>query len=423
MSTSPNTDTKRVVISALASLSPLGVSGSAIESLLEAECAPHTLLGGDASFPLVTLSSACEEVVARLLSEKERYQKVDRVTQLAVATACETLIRYQASSPVPEVAPIECVSIGSSRGATISLEATHAQHLGNGDRSVPTYTSPMTTAGNISSWVAQEAIDQSIAGQGYTSSSGDTSGSSIVALNTSMTCSSAFHSLLVALGFLRGGMAAAALFGGAESCLTSYTLQQLRALKIYSQAGSSAWPCKPLAAGEIAPLANTVVLGEGAGSAVLHFYDGISRPGDLELCGVGWQMEAIPSATGVSADGAAFEGAMRRATRGASGIDAVIAHAPGSVRGDEAELAAIARVFGGDIPVLSTKHVTGHTYGASGMVSLQLAAYLLGGGQWPGFPYPVRVPTLQAGAGVPRRILINTAGFGGNVISVVVALA
>lgn len=419
MSTSQDTDIKRVVISALASLSALGVSGSAVKSCFEAECAPHTLLGGDDSFPIVKLSADSEEVLVRLLSEKERYQKVDRVTQLAVATASETLSSYASSSPVARVAPIECVSIGSSRGATISLETTHAQHLGNSDRSVPTYTSPITTAGNISSWVAQEAIDQSLAG----SEGAGSSGSSIVALNTSMTCSSAFHSLLVALGFLRGGMAAAALFGGAESCLTSYTLQQLRALKIYSQAGSSAWPCKPLVAGDKGPVSNTVMLGEGAGTAVLRFDDGVSRPGDLELCGVGWQMEAIPSATGVSADGAVFEGAMRRAAGGQPGIDAVIAHGPGSVRGDEAELCAIARVFGRDMPVLSTKHVTGHTYGASGMVSLQLAAYLLGGGQWPGFPYPVRVPTLQAGAGVPRRILINTAGFGGNVISVVVALA
>lgn len=423
MSTSQKTDTKRVVISALASLSALGVSGSAVNSCLEAECAPHTLLGGDDSFPIVKLSAVSEEVLVRLLSEKERYQKVDRVTQLAVATASETLSSYASSSPVARAAPIECVSIGSSRGATISLETTHAQHLGNSDRSVPTYTSPITTAGNISSWVAQEVIDQSLAGSEGASSSGSSSGGSVVALNTSMTCSSAFHSLLVALGFLRGGLAAAALFGGAESCLTSYTLQQLRALKIYSQAGSSAWPCKPLVAGDRGPVSNTVMLGEGAGTAVLHFDDGVSRPGDLALCGVGWQMEAIPSATGVSADGAAFEGAMRRAAGGQPGIDAVIAHAPGSVRGDEAELSAIARVFGRDIPVLSTKHVTGHTYGASGMVSLQLAAYLLGGGQWPGFPYPVRVPTLQAGAGVPRRILINTAGFGGNVISVVVALA
>jgi 3-oxoacyl-[acyl-carrier-protein] synthase II len=421
MSTSHKFDTQRVVISSLASLSSFGVNGSSIESSLEAECAPHTLLGGDESFPIVKLSTQSEEVVALLLSEKERYQKLDRVTQLAVAAASKTLSSYAYSSPAAKAAPIECVSIGSSRGATISLEATHAQHLGNSDHSVPTYTSPMTTAGNISSWVAQEAIDRSLAGAQGAVSSG--SGGSIVALNTSMTCSSAFHSLLVALGFLRGGMAASALFGGAESCLTSYTLHQLRALKIYSHAGSSAWPCKPLAAGEKGPVSNTVVLGEGAGTAVLHFHDGVSRPGDLELCGVGWQMEAIPSATGVSADGAAFEGAMRRATGGLPGVDAVIAHAPGSVRGDEAELAAIGRVFGGNVPVLSTKHVTGHTYGASGMVSLQLAAYLLGGGQWPGFPYPVRVPAVQSGAGVPRRILINTAGFGGNVISVVVALA
>lgn len=407
---------KRIIISSLAALSPLGDSFNSIESALCAERAPHALLDGDAAFPVVRVSNAGEGKLTNLIFEKERYRKVDRVTQLAVAAASETLSHYSAHGSSLRSSPIECVSIGSSRGATMSLESTFSQHLQSTDKSVPTHTSPVTTAGNISSWVAQEAIDRSMTGEG-------SAASGVAALNTSMTCSSAFHSLLVSLGFVRSGMAAAAIFGGAESCLTRYTLQQLKALRIYTPDGDTAWPGRPLVSAERGELGNTVMLGEGAGTAVVHLDDGVRREGDLELLGAGWQMEAIPSATGISSDGAAFEGAMRRAVQAVGAVDGVIAHAPGSVRGDDAEISAIRRVFGEEAPILSSKHITGHTYGASGMVSLQLAAYLLRGGQWPGFPYPVRVSPVFKGREPLRRILINTAGFGGNVISVVVALA
>jgi 3-oxoacyl-[acyl-carrier-protein] synthase II len=404
----------RVIISGLSCLSGLGEAGGVAGSIAEglsAKRAPVSALGGLDSAPVVPLSARGEELVAQI-GKRDRYRKVDRVTQLALAAAVVTYERYNAAAQ-----PIGCVAIGSSRGATISLEGTMSQHLNNESGAVPTYTSPVTTAGNISSWVAQEGIERGVTGE-----SG--SAHNVISLTTSMTCSSAYHSLLVALGFLRSGMAQAALFGGAESCLTPYTIKQLEALRIYTADRDGEWPCRPFAAQGEGEISNTVMLGEGAGCGIVRFHDGITLPGDLELLGIGWQMERIPSATGVTADGAAFEGAMRYATEG-SGIgrvDAVIAHAPGSVRGDEAELAAVSRVFGVETPVLSTKHLSGHTYGASGMVSLALAAYLLEGGTWPGFPYPTRLSELCSGRSL-ERIMINTAGFGGNVISLVVGRA
>jgi 3-oxoacyl-(acyl-carrier-protein) synthase len=146
---------------------------------------------------------------------------------------------------------------------------------------------------------------------------------------------------------------------------------------------------------------------------------------DLVLLGIGWAVEPIPSATGVSSDGNAFKAAMAMALAqmqqyGCSGVDCVVAHAPGTLKGDAAELAAIYSVFGSDVDVLSTKHLTGHTYGASGMVSLQLASSLLTEqAEWGGFPYLscIKQPSLRP----PKTVAINTAGFGGNSISIIVA--
>jgi 3-oxoacyl-(acyl-carrier-protein) synthase len=149
--------------------------------------------------------------------------------------------------------------------------------------------------------------------------------------------------------------------------------------------------------------------------------DGADLDGDLSLLGLGWSVEETPTATGLSADGRAFERSMRMALAalplGAS-VDTVVAHAPGSVKGDEAELSAISRVFSDRVMVVSTKHLTGHTYGASGMVSLALAQALIEGGVWRGFPYEAAAKGPSEGSA--RVVLINTAGFGGNSVSVIV---
>jgi 3-oxoacyl-(acyl-carrier-protein) synthase len=70
------------------------------------------------------------------------------------------------------------------------------------------------------------------------------------------------------------------------------------------------------------------------------------------------------------------------------------------------------------VRVVSTKHLTGHTYGASGMVSLALAQALIEGATWAGFSYESAV---QPDRGASSQVvLINTAGFGGNSVSVIV---
>lgn len=390
-------DNSRILIRGLSTISPLGASRAEVDDTIQRPVCRARLFGESETRAIFPLTALGDDALLRVANE-ERYARLDRVTQLAVAAARETL-----RTEVARRDSIGCVSIGSSRGATITLEKT-IRGCVESDPKVPTYTSPITTAGNISSWVAQEYLAGAERGS-----------SSLVSLNTSMTCSSAFHSLLTALAFVRSGMAETALFGGAEACLTPYTLAHLEALRINSELRTN-WPCRPGSEDS----GNTVVLGEGAGTALLCRDDHSNVDGDLELLGVGWALESTPTATGISADGASFEAAMTRAIqslpKGVS-VDCVVAHAPGSMRGDDAELSAIQRVFG-RVMTCSTKHMTGHTYGASGMVSLGLAQSLLYGSQWPGFPYPCRFSGDEAPP--PRGVLINTAGFGGNCISVVV---
>lgn len=392
-----------LIIRGLSTISPLGTSRDEVARLLDDPSPPAVPCGERHDRPVFPLTSRGEELV-RSVALEERFSRLDRVAHLAIAAVRGTL-----DAACGRHGEIGCVTIGSSRGATQSLERTISDFAADASK-VPTETSPTTTAGNISSWVAQECIARR---------RGSGEGASIASIGTSMTCSSAFQSLLTAAAFVRSGMSSAAVFGGSEACLTPYTIAHLEALRIYSD-GSTTWPCRPC--GSVSVASNTVALGEAAGAAILMGDDGAEVDGDLELLGVGWAVEETPTATGLSADGRAFERSMRMALAGLPlgySVDTVVAHAPGSVKGDEAELSAISRLFSDGVMVVSTKHLTGHTYGASGMVSLSLAQTLIKGGRWSGFPYESAAPGRREGGS--RVVLINTAGFGGNSVSIVVS--
>ncbi len=355
-------------------------------------------LGGRAVFPL---SLSARDDVASIASLPE-YAKLDRTTQMAFAAARRTRTRSEGHHGV-----VGCISLGSSRGPTESIERS-LEELRSGATRISSLTSPITTAGNLSSWVAQELLG----------GSSTTSAAPVAALSTSMTCSSAFQSLIVSYAMLQAGVAETCLFGGSEACLTPYTMAQLDALRIYSGIRGVA-PCRPCAtSGEEA---NTVVLGEAAGTAFLVRDSAPRVPGDLELLGLGWAVEQIPSATGISEDGQAFESSMRMALKALPtgiAVDGVILHAPGTARGDRAEQAAVNRVLG-DVEMFTTKHRTGHTYGASGMVSLELAQELLTGTVWRGVGYESTLAGL--GSRSLKAFAINTAGFGGNAVTAIVS--
>ena len=117
------------------------------------------------------------------------------------------------------------VNIGSSRGATQLFEKHHKEFLETGK--TPTLTSPTTTLGNISTWVAHDL-----------KSNGPE-------LSHSITCSTALHALLNGIAWLQAGMADKFLVGGSEAPLTAFTIAQMQALKIYAKI-NDAYPCRAL---------------------------------------------------------------------------------------------------------------------------------------------------------------------------------
>ncbi|AHJ97165.1 beta-ketoacyl synthase N-terminal-like domain-containing protein [Hymenobacter swuensis] len=369
--------------------------------------------------PVAALPAAAETAVTELRRRHPAYRQLDRTVLLALLAARQATAqagwgngemmndgqeRHLTDSPTYQLTiPPLAVSIGSSRGATGRLEEFHAGFLAEG--SVPVAASPLTTLGNVASWVAYDA--------------GQTGGAT---LSHSSTCSSAFQALGNALAWLKAGMATRFLAGGTEAPLTDFTLAQMRAIGIYSPLAAADWPCRP---GAGRP--STFVLGEGSAVFALEQLSAAQATAEtrplLVLAGVGFGFEAIGSKTGLSPEGRHFQQAIRQALTQAAltpaDIDAVVLHSPGTPAGDAAERAALRAIFGAELPLLlSNKWLLGHTLGASAALSLDFACHVLETQQWPAPPFTT---DLASAADKPiRRILVNAAGFGGNAASVVV---
>ncbi|UOQ50840.1 beta-ketoacyl synthase N-terminal-like domain-containing protein [Hymenobacter cellulosivorans] len=364
---------------------------------------------------------AVEDALQHLRRHDAPYRQLDRTVLLALLAARQATAEAgwlpQPGSPASSLtadnqppAPTLSVSIGSSRGATGRLEQFHEEFLSGG--AVAAAASPLTTLGNVASWVAYDA--------------GTTSGG---ALSHSSTCSSAFQALGNAVAWLRAGMAERFLAGGTEAPLTDFTLAQMQALGIYSPFAAAEFPCRP---GAGRP--STFVLGEGAAVFALEKIcrsalaaERAGQPHAPVFCleGVGFGFEAIGSKTGLSPDGQHFQTAMREALRqanvAAETVDAVVLHSPGTPAGDAAERQALRAVFGQNLPdLVSNKWCLGHTLGASAALSLDFACHILTTQVWPA---PSFATDLTPTPSRPiRRVLINAAGFGGNAASALVSV-
>ena len=280
------------------------------------------------------------------------------------------------------------ILVGCSRGPTGNWEDSFGRYTATGV--APARTSPDTTLGSIGFALA------------------DYFGTTSLVSSLSVTCSSGFHALLHGVALLRAGMVERVLVGGTEAALTPFTLAQLRALRVYATppAGGDALVCRPLSTPP-----SGMVIGEGAAFLALTLASGTAAGPQLA---VGFAREGGTSSTGITPDGQALQQAMRMATEQRGSIPKlVIAHAPGTARGDEAERAAIQAVFGA-LPTTSLKWATGHTFGASGPLGLVAALQMLEQQQVIGLPYGEMLPPLAQ----LQSVLVNATGFGGNAVSV-----
>lgn len=171
------------------------------------------------------------------------------------------------------------------------------------------------------------------------------------------------------------------------------------------------------------------VIGEGAAVLLLESAASARARGAAplaEVLGMGSSVDAH-NVTAPHPDGRGAELAMRRALResGVDRVDHVNAHGTGTPLGDRAEAAAVARVLGADVPVLSIKGAVGHCIAAAGAVEAAATVAALHQGFTPGTAGLEQVDALgvrvarEPSDTAPRVVLSNSFGFGGQNCSLV----
>ena len=70
--------------------------------------------------------------------------------------------------------------------------------------------------------------------------------------------------------------------------------------------------------------------------------------------------------------------------------------------------------------LISTKHLSGHTLGTSGALSIELAIMMLQNEKNISFPYE---SSAHQNNNTPETIMINGVGFGGNAVSIILQKA
>lgn len=382
----------KIAITSLSSISPLGHQPDAIWNnyLTQNTLIKTKEIGGKDQFVAV-IPREIRNQLDILKGEDSKYKSLDETVLLAILVSRQALKKagwHQGDA--------FGINIGSSRGATQLFEKYHEEFLQTGKTA--TLSSPTTTLGNISSWVAHDIKNNG------------------PEISHSITCSTALHAILNAVAWMQSGMANRFMVGGSEAPLTAFTIAQMQALKIYSKE-SDQWPCRAL---DLSKTKNSMVLGEAAAVACLEL--GEQKNALAYITGIGYATDTLEHNISISDEAECFQKSMKMALQNTAleEIDAIVMHAPGTLKGDLSEFKAIQKVFGTHHPMLTTnKWKIGHTFGASGMLNLELALLMMQHNQFIPVPFAEKQQTRKQ----INKVLINAVGFGGNAVSILISKA
>ena len=381
---------QKIAITSLASISPLGNNPETIwQNYLSTKSLISTKeFNGQSQF-IAAIPTELRTELETLRISDTKYKALDETVLLAILVSREAIQKAGWKS-----GDDFGINLGSSRGATQLFERHHQEFLETGRTA--TLASPTTTLGNISSWVAHDLKNNG------------------PEISHSITCSTALHAILNAVAWLQSGMATKFLVGGSEAPLTAFTLAQMQALKIYAK-DASEFPCRAF---DLNKTKNSMVLGEAAAVACLELGEQENALAYIE--GIGYATDDIEHNISISNEANCFQKSMKMALQNTNleKVDAIVMHAPGTLKGDSSEIKAIQKVFGDNPPMLTTnKWKVGHTFGASGMLNLELAILMMQHNQFIGVPFAEE----QISRKNIRKVLINAVGFGGNAVSILLS--
>ncbi len=239
----------------------------------------------------------------------------------------------------------------------------------------------------------------------------------------STACSSAANAIILGANLLKDGQADMVIAGGSEA-LSLFHLNGFNSLMILDHK-----QCRPFDEKR-----EGLNLGEGAAYLVLEKEESAhKRHAEIHgyLRGYGNACDAFhQTASSENGEGAflAMTEALQMAHMNPRDIQYVNAHGTGTPNNDQSESVALKRVFGGQMPFISsTKSFTGHTTSASGSIELVICLLAIQNQFIPanlGWTQKMTdgiTPSMGENHCTIHNVLCNSFGFGGNDSSLIIS--
>lgn len=347
-------DKKRVVVTGLGALTPLG---NDVESTWKNAVAGVSGVGPitrvDSSEYTAKVAAELKDFNIEDYMEKKEARKMARFTQYAVVAAQKALEDSRLEI-TDEIAPRVGVWVGSGIGGLETFEEQFEVYSNKGARRVSPFFVPMMIPD-----MATGQISIALGAKGVNSC-------------TVTACATGTNSIGDAFKVIQRGDADAMITGGTEAPLTKMSFAGFCANKALSTNPDPETASRPFDKNR-----DGFVMGEGAGIVVLEELEHALKRGATiyaEIVGYGSTGDAY-HITAPAPNGEGGVRAMKEPIRDAGlsveEIDYINAHGTSTPYNDKFETMAIKEVFGehaNQLAISSTKSMTGHLLGAAGGV-------------------------------------------------------
>ncbi|HEY2739054.1 MAG TPA: beta-ketoacyl-ACP synthase II [Thermoanaerobaculia bacterium] len=412
MSTDRTMQQRRVVVTGMGAVTPLGLSVESFwQAMLRGESGAAPIQGFDAS--ALTTRFACElkgfDPLAYFDRKKARH--LDPFCHYAVAAADEAVrdAGLQPEALSEEERDRIGIVFGSGIGGFQSMHEQVRELVLKGVRRLSPFFIPMIIPDMASGILSIRYVFR---GPNHCVVS---------------ACATGNHSLADGLSLIRSGQADVMLCGGSEAGVSELGIGGFMAMKALSTRNDEPQRAsRPFDLGR-----DGFVLGDGAGALILEAAEHAEARGAriyAEVLAVGASADAYhitaPHPEGLGAR-LAMKAAFRQTGLDREEVDTINMHATSTLLGDESECHAVRAFFGAHadrLTATSTKSMTGHLLGAAGAVEAIASILAIRYGVVPPTinleqPDPQCNLNIAANAPVHRPVrvaLSNAFGFGGH---------
>ena len=344
---------QRIVITGMGAVSPVGLNcQETFDGLVAGKSGIARISLFDPSGIACQVAGEVKGFEPTDYMDRKMARRIGRYAQFSIAATREALAQSGLDLAEEDPSRIACI-VSSAIADFPMVEEQMNKIFAQGKRSISPFTVPRVStsmaAGNI-------ALEFGLTGVSYSLSS---------------ACATGSHSIANALMILKLGLADVVLAGGAESAICDTFVSSYIAMRALSTRNDE----PERASRPFDKDRDGFVIAEGCGVLVVETLDRARRRGApilAELVGIGMTCDAF-HITSAHPDGKgaaqAMTTALESAGLNAEDVDYINAHGTATQLNDGIETKAIKTVFGDrayQIPVSSTKSMTGHAIGAAG---------------------------------------------------------